>query len=222
MINRIFTVGDSFTYGEELDNREKDCWSQLLANKPGAQYLINLAKPGSGNRRMVRNVIEHVLGGAPVDLVIIGWSSPGRMEFADASGIYDLWPGYGGALFRNDDQEWRLELLDYINKHHDPSYLYTQYLIDIVMLQSFLKERNIKYLMLSTVMNEYYHNIFYTRTKPLSTTIDEKYYIGWPTQGMAEWTNGCKRGPNNHFLEEGHQIVATKIYEHIRNLGWLS
>jgi hypothetical protein len=38
---------------------------------------------------------------------------------------------------------------------------------------------------------------------------------------MMEWTYGSPQGPMGHFLEEGHAIVADKIYEHIRHLGWL-
>ena len=221
-INYILAVGDSFTYGEELTNREADCYVQQLANKLNAGYVNNLAKPGSGNRRMVRNVIEKVTSGVPIDLVVIGWSSPGRMEFCDAAGFYDLWPGYSGNAITRDNHEWRRSLLEYINKHHDPEYLYKQTVLDIIMLQSFLKERGIKYIMLSTVANEYYHTVYYTKIRPLSTQVDAMYYPGWPTEGMAEWTTGCKRGEHGHFLEEGHKRVAVKLYEHIGNLGWVS
>jgi hypothetical protein len=37
-----------------------------------------------------------------------------------------------------------------------------------------------------------------------------------------EWTYGTPRGPRGHFLEQGHEIVADKIYEYIRHLGWIS
>lgn len=223
MINRIIAVGDSFTFGEELANPQEDCYVQKLADLVGAPHVENLAKPGSGNKRMVRNVLESVINGKPVDMFVIGWSSPGRMEFADAQGIYDLWPGYGGALFRHDHQDWRLELLDFINKHHDPEYLYKHYfLFDAIMLQSFLKQMGIKYIMLTTVANEYYHKTFGPRLQPLVNQIDVAQFVGWPTEGMAEWTAKCKRGPNGHFLEDGHKRVASKLYEHIGNLGWLS
>ena len=221
-INRILAVGDSFTYGEELSNRENDNYIQVLANKLNAKNVNNLAKPGSGNRRMVRNVIEQVSSGVPIDLVIIGWSSPGRMEFCDVAGFYDIWPGYSGNAIMRDNHTWRRDLLEYINKHHDPEYLYKQTILDVIMLQSFLKERNIKYVMLTTVSNEYYHTVYYTKVPILTSQVNSTYYLGWPTEGMAEWTEGCKRGPNGHFLEDGHQQVADKIYEHIRNLGWLS
>jgi hypothetical protein len=183
--------------------------------------IENMAKPGSGNRRMVRNVIEQVCSNPQIDLVIVGWASPGRMEFCDSAGFYDIWPGYRGNAFMRDDHVWRQEILDYINKHHDPEYLYKQTILDIIMLQSFLKDRGIKYLMLTTVANEYYHTIYYSKVPELSKQVDPTYYPGWPTEGMAEWTNGCKRGPNGHFLENGHKQVADKLYEHIRTLGWI-
>jgi hypothetical protein len=39
---------------------------------------------------------------------------------------------------------------------------------------------------------------------------------------MMEWTYRTPQGPGGHFLEQGHAIVADKIYEHIRNLSWIS
>jgi hypothetical protein len=220
MIKHILAVGDSFTYGEELENRD-NAYPYYLAKGLKAD-VVNLGQPGGGNRQMIRKVIDYVLSGDPLDLVIIGWTSPGRMEFADATGIFDIWPGYSGDLFRRENQTWRLELLGYINKYHDPKYIYTSFLHDVIMMQSFLKERGIKYLMLRVVGNEYYHNAYYNDDAELPKQIDSKYFIGWPNEGMAEWTNSCKRGPRGHFLEEGHRKVTAKIYEHIRHLGWLS
>jgi len=220
MIKHILSVGDSFTYGEELSD-QNNAYPCVLSRLVNAQ-IVNLAKPGSGNKRMIRTVIDYIAQGNAVDLVVVGWSSPGRMEFADADGFYDIWPGYGGNMFRNSGQAWRLELLDYINKHHNPEYLYHQFLIDAMMLQSFLKEKNIQYLMLKTVANEYYHNIYYPRSKALAKLVDAENFVGWPSKGMAEWTEGCQKGPNGHFLDDGHKQVANKLYEHIRSLGWLS
>ena len=159
MIKNILTVGDSFTYGEELENRDT-AYPYYLAKGLKAN-VVNLGVPSGGNKQMIRKVMDYVIGGEPLDLVIIGWTSPGRIEFADANGIFDIWPGYGGDLFRRDGQEWRLELLEYINKHHDPEYLYRQFLLDVILLQDFLKQRDIKYIMLRVVGNEYYHNTYH-------------------------------------------------------------
>jgi hypothetical protein len=220
MIQHILTVGDSFTFGEELADRNQ-AYPHLLAQRMGAT-VTNLAKPGSGNKRMVRSVIEHLSQGHPVDLVIIGWSSAGRMEFADQDGFYDIWPGYSGNMFLRDGQTWRRELLEYVNRHHNAEYLYRQYLLDVVLVQSYLKQQGTHYVMLNTVFNEYYHRSYYDAMPELTTQIDPDHYLGWPTQGMCEWTMGCPVGPNGHFLQAGHQRVADKLYEHIGNRGWLS
>ena len=220
MIKHILTVGDSFTYGEELENRDT-AYPYYLAKGLKAN-VVNLGVPSGGNKQMIRKVMDYVIGGEPLDLVIIGWTSPGRIEFADANGVFDIWPGYGGDLFRRDGQEWRLELLEYINKHHDPAYLYKQFLLDVMLLEDFLKPRGINYIMLRVVGNEYYHNTYHNDDSILQKQIDTQHFLGWPNEGMAEWTNGCKRGPRGHFLEEGHRKVTAKLYEHIRHLGWLS
>jgi hypothetical protein len=215
----ILAVGDSFTFGEELADRD-NAWPFLLGKSLNAE-VVNMAKPGSGNKRMIRYVMEYVATVDTPDLVVVGWSSPGRMEFADEDGFFDLWPGYSGRAFMNE-QPWRIDLLNYMDRHHNDEYLYKQYLLDVILLQSFLEKQNIKYIMLRTVGNEYYHQTYYKETKPLSDLISAETYLGWPNQGMAEWTQGCARGAGGHFLDEGHQRVADKINEHIRNLGWIS
>jgi len=220
MIKSILAVGDSFTYGDELTTTD-DAYPYLLGGKINAR-VDNQARPGSGNTRMIRTVIDHVSRNCPMnidlaDLIIIGWTSPGRMEFADASGIFDVWPGYPGHTFDREGQLWRLELIDYVNKHHDPRYLYQQYLLNVIMLQTFLKSHNQRYVMLTTVSNEYYHNTCYSQFTHLTQLIDPEHYLGWPQQGMAEWTQGCARGPRGHFLEEGHQRIAERIYKHVNS-----
>jgi lysophospholipase L1-like esterase len=216
---KILTVGDSFTFGEELTDRNQ-AWPFLLAAQLNAT-VTNMARPGSGNKRMVRYVMEHIAEGHNPDLVVIGWSSAGRMEFADEDGFFDVWPGYSGRMFANE-QPWRLDLLDYINRHHNEEYLYRQYVLDVILLQNFLTCQGIKYIMIRAVGNEYYHNTYHKLTKLLNDLVDDRYYLGWPGQGMAEWTQGCPKGPGGHFLDAGHNKVANKLYEYIGNLGWLS
>jgi len=210
---KILTVGDSFTFGEELEDRNQ-AWPFQLGELLDAE-VVNMAKPGSGNKRMIRYVIDYVATVERPDLVVVGWSSPGRMEFADEDGFFDLWPGYSGRMFMNE-QPWRVELLNYMDRHHNEKYLYKQYLLDVILLQSFLEQQNIQYVMLRTVGNEFYHNAYYKETKPTADLINTKTYLGWPTQGMAEWTQGCARGPGGHFLDDGHNRIANKILKHIQ------
>jgi hypothetical protein len=213
---KLLTVGDSFTYGEELGDKNL-AWPQLLADRLGYE-LTNWARPASGNTRMIRNV---TMNASYFDLIIIAWSHFGRIEFADEIGSYDLWPGCQ-SLQHSQSASWRSEVINYITRYHNDEYLYRQYLINIVLLQSFLKTNNKKYIMLDTFDNNSSKHRFQEKNKDLLNQIDKFSYLGWPNETMMEWTHGSPNGPRGHFLEQGHAIVANKVYEHIRHLGWVS
>ena len=59
MIRRILTVGDSFTYGEELSDRNNS-WPIQLGNRIGAN-VINMGLKGGGNKQMIRKVTRQSL-----------------------------------------------------------------------------------------------------------------------------------------------------------------
>jgi len=208
---KLLTVGDSFTYGEELAELTS-AWPFLLGNTLGYE-VTNLAKPGSGNTRMIRHCVEQV---GNYDLVIIAWSHFARMEFADELGPYDLWPGCN--RYQAEFSKWRTHIIDYITLHHNDQYQYNQHLINIILLQNFLKQNNRSYIMLDAFGNTKVRNL----DIELDNLIDTTHYLGWPDESMMEWTYGSPQGPCGHFLEDGHRIVADKIYEHIRHLGWVS
>lgn len=211
---KLLTVGDSFTYGEELKDL-KFAWPFLLGDRLGYE-VINLAKPGVGNTCMVRHCVEQIDN---FDLVIIAWSQFARIEIADENGLYDMWPGNKGNRFK-DKLSYRKELLEYINRHHNDAYLYTEYLLKIILLQSFLEENNKKYIMLDSFGNT--KKIERNYNTKLINKVKSTNYLGWPNETMMEWTWQTPQGPGGHFLEAGHKIVANKIYEHIRHLGWIS
>ena len=57
---------------------------------------------------------------------------------------------------------------------------------------------------------------------PAGTMNGRWYWMDWQSEGMIEWMGDCPKGPGGHPLTLGHQRIANKINEHIRNLGWLS
>jgi lysophospholipase L1-like esterase len=217
---RLLTVGDSFTYGEELADLTS-AWPNLLADKLSYK-VTNLAKPGAGNTKILRNTIENA---DRYDIIVVSWSHFARIEFADEHGTYDIWPGNHGNLFK-DKLSFRKDILNYINRYHDDVYLYSQQLINIILLQNYLKQNNKKYIMLDSFIECYDPDFSREKMRllmpQLVNQIDSTYYMGWPTTTMMEWTYGTPQGPGGHFLEQGHAIVADKIYEHIRHLGWVS
>jgi hypothetical protein len=218
---RILSVGDSFTYGEELVDQQS-AWPYRLGDKYHAE-VINLGEPAASNDKIVRKTLDYLINnGGTIDLVVIGWASPGRSEFADEFGYYDIWPGYQGTLFIKDGHNWRLNLCGYISKYHNREFYYIKYIQQIILLQSFLNTLGIKYIMLDVLHNDYYKKNIKELRDNYVNLIDKDKFLGFDSKGMCEWAYGCKKGLNGHFLEEGHQIVADKIYDHIRHLGWFS
>lgn len=211
---QLLTVGDSFTYGEELSD-PTSAWPMVLGTKLG--YTINnMAKPGSGNSRMVRYVVEN---GKDSDLIIVAWSHFARTEVADENGFYDLWPGCSPVPHKQHSP-WRSDLIEYYSRHYNDDYLYRQHLLNVILLQSYLYKNNKRYLMLNTFGNHQYRK--QSRHLDLLDQIDSTYFVGWPDQSMMEWTYGCEQGLNGHFLDKGHLKVAERIYQHMEQLAWVN
>jgi hypothetical protein len=204
---KLLTIGDSFTCGEELVDVSKS-WPNLLADRLDYE-LTNLALPSKGNSYMVRTCIEHA---GDYDLTIIAWSHFARIEFADEWGVFDIWPGSNSKVFSHIDVKHRQELVKYITKFYSDEYLYNQYLINVIAAQNYL--RNKSYIFLDAFGNNAGRSI---GNQQLHEQIDSGHYLGWPNNTMMEWTYNCPQGPNGHFLEQGHRIVADKLYEYIRN-----
>jgi len=216
----LLTVGDSFTYGEELTDRNQ-AWPQLLANQLNYS-LVNLGQPSASNDKILRKTIDYLVRVPDVDLVVVGWSNIGRSEYADEFGYYDVWPGYQGNLFKVDGSAWRNELVDYVSRYHSSEAIHLKFIQQVLLLQAYLKSRNINYVMLNIVQNEYYKKKHFDGLVQYYAQVDTERFLGFNKEGMMEWTYGCPQGPGGHPLELGHRRIAEKINEHIRNLGWLS
>lgn len=207
----ISTFGDSFTFGQELLDRS-NAWPYQLARKLNLK-VINYSNPSASNDQITRLLLTADIS----EITVIAWSHYARREFSDSQGIFDIWPGL--QLKSLSHVNYRDELVKYITMYHNDYYDYSCYLTKIILTQSYLKANNRKYIMLDA-----FGNVGWQRSEHshLIKQIDTTYYLGWPNESMMEWTYGCSQGPGGHFLEDGHKIVAEKVYEYIRNLGWIS
>ena len=81
MIKKLYTIGDSWTYGDELENPKKDCWPGVLSKDIGCK-LVNEAAPAAPNDWMFRKSIEWIAKNdvTKVHTFIVGWSHPDRRE----------------------------------------------------------------------------------------------------------------------------------------------
>jgi len=211
-LKTLYTIGDSFTYGEELENIS-DNWPNVLAKYKNFN-LINEAKPAVGNEYIIKKTMIAVEKYNP-DLIIIGWTSCGRKEFADDLGAYDIWPGANGRKFNNNEHNFRLPLIDYITKYNNELHEYRTWLRQVVLLQSHLQVKNQPYLFCSTHDNQHRFGRFYNVCQDYYDLIDHDKFAGWPKDGMVEWTHGTPKGPRGHPLKEGHQKIAEEIAKYL-------
>ncbi len=77
----LYTIGDSWTYGSDLENPETECYPYHLAKKLGCD-LVNEAKPGASNDWMFRKSIEWIVKNdiSKVHTFIVAWSMEERRE----------------------------------------------------------------------------------------------------------------------------------------------
>jgi len=213
----IYCIGDSFTYGHGLEDPDKTAWPIVLGtllNRP----VTNLGKSGSGNTRIVKRTIDVVFRD-DTELVILAWVGPHRIEFFDKT-PYDIWPGQ---TFRKTPNEIAKALTITQNNQFD-LWLCRKWLRDIILTQNLLKNQNKKYLMARA----------WGAWEPLAGTedlwnkIDWNYFVGHPTttrntdyETFGYWYTDIPL-VLNHPSELGHQRIAEKFYEYIRNFGWIS
>ena len=70
VVMTLFTIGDSWTYGDELDNPKKESYPYLLSKKLNCR-LVNYAVNGGSNDWMFRKTIEWVCSQDNLNGVII-------------------------------------------------------------------------------------------------------------------------------------------------------
>lgn len=211
----LYTVGDSFTYGQELSNPEQTCWPRLVANSIDYE-LVNDGRPGVGNDYIVKKTMQAVSELKP-DLIIVCWTSAGRVEHADEWGAYTTWPGSNIRVFDDSKLSYRKELIKYITIHNNKEYEYRRWLRNAILLQSFLKCYNVKYKFVSAFDNQSRNKKYMQHNDGYVQMIDTDNFIGWPYEGLVEWAYDTPHGPGGHPLEEGHKLIADKVAGNLLN-----
>jgi lysophospholipase L1-like esterase len=96
----LYTIGDSFTYGVELGEPEKQAWPRLVADRLGYE-LVNLANPGASNDYIIRTTVEFLKTHSP-DVAIIAWTTPHRLEINETQCTPNSHPD----VFKTWDNNW--------------------------------------------------------------------------------------------------------------------
>lgn len=222
----LYTLGDSFTYGDELAHPGIEAWPVKLANKLN-YTIVNHGQSGCSNAHIVKTAIKNIDSLKP-DLVIIAWTSFLRMEFSDnVLGKWHTWPGRD-VTFTSETQ-FRETLLKYITVYQDFLCLYENYLLDIITMQNYLKIRGIEYRFINAFHYDKSQADYFvdSRLKLLRNQIDFDKFWGWPDIGIIEWLyvfmeDGLmKKEQRGHPDAQGHICIANKMFSLLGQDGYL-
>ena len=81
---KLLFLGCSWTWGDELQNREKDRYSSIIGKRLNAD-VVNLAENGFSNHAIARIFLDQNLD--QYDYVFVQLTHPSRAEFFDKDGI---------------------------------------------------------------------------------------------------------------------------------------
>ena len=240
IVKKLYTIGDSWTYGWGLPGPnkykvdKKDAWPTLLSQEFNCE-LINEAWGGAPNDWMFRKTVEWVCKQDNLDnvIVIVGWVEPNRREEASGGDI---------SLITNFISPHDTKQYKPFFEHHNDELAHYKSICYMVTLQEFLKSKNIKYLFFQPWYDllgivdapKYFFSFPVENIKNIIEKIDQKYCIG-PVSGFRsskEWMRfihhceGTAFGNNyealignvgkwrgDHPMEEHHKIMCEVIKE---------
>jgi len=225
---KLYTIGDSWTYGDELVNPKKDSWPSVLSKDLGCE-LINEAAPASSNDWMFRKTIEWVCTQNDVSdtLIIVGWSEPNRREENYQFLIYGktLWRKLMKYFFNNELAHYKsicyMVALQEFLKSRNIKYLFFQPWYDIFGSENKLQEsRDKKTKWLSHEKDEYQAQCYQDELTigNIIKKLDKKNIIGPSIKNYRQEYNSYEisnREGKNHPTKEEHKIMSKFIKEKI-------
>ena len=227
--SKLIVGGDSFTAGSELLNTD-NVWAKILSDEHNFNY-VSTAEPGTGNLKIVDNVMQYVTDDCAVVVMFTFLSRHDLLMSFDTqernSPWYALTPHHANLSEKHwfDDAHVRRAKQFGIDKFAEQFYMlvgdtseayYT--LSQVLQLQNFLKVKNIPY-MFTSADNWFLHNYELqnqTVTKTLVNNIDWDKFFWFPHDhgecGFYKWATAEQfdKGPGEHPLDEAH-IQAARL-----------
>ena len=236
-MKNLFFIGCSLTYGDDLSSRETHSWPALIAKDTNSTFE-NYAISGGTNERNLYHTIKNT---DQFDHYYIAWTFMSRFTRYRKDNNFEI--NFNQQLINKlygDDLSYSAYGKIHYQYWFNELFAFKIWLQQILMLQSYLKDRNLSYTMINTAHN----NIdkwsspwesFIVNTKNLLCfdimndeqlfeehqeiqkyikEIDKKHFLGWNTWSIEKLLPQYPVGPTNHLLEEGHRAVADYILKH--------
>ena len=242
---RIYANGCSLTYGDELEDPTSQSWPVLIAKKIGAE-LKNDAVSGGTNQRIMYRAIQAI---NDYDFFIFAWTNYAR--FTEYNPVDNFEINFTPQLNIDVSLHLSNDLKENYKKYHDDGkmyyrhwfnelYQFKQWLQQIILLQSFLKQHNKRYIMMNAVHNNLSdwlspRNEFISRVstmldffdllsddllleehqkiQDLLSMIDQSSFLEFNTWCINDVNDQFPYGTGGHPLEDGHIAVADKVID---------
>ena len=243
----LVTIGDSWTWGDELPNRVESCWGNILSERIKADWL-NLSVSGAGNHyigQLYQDFISYIKDRNTYEniLCVVMLSETGK----DFNGWFDRDVDYASWLKNNikkhDDY---YKLLEFINDFSIDRIL-TNKVENLELLCGFnfvnpssvtkLANSLIKKTWLEVCINQELLDSCYIVSRyifkkldsifSIEWSLDRQLYTKWKTTQLESTTKRRKIlqdtryfYPRFHPREDGHVVWAEHLYKEIKEKGF--
>ena len=207
----LYVNGDSNSSGAELTDPSTSSWPQLLANRLAA-ILVNEAKGGTSNPRIIRTTSTALAQTTKNTFVIIGWTSWEREEWLHQGQYYDVNSGGHDTLPPELEERYKQWVTE---QNSDQQSIKSQQMhSQIHRLHRSLLDRHIPHLFFNALM-PFQHNLLD------SSQLDwHKNYLGPYNNDLSYYwylkNYKWKPTKNNHFLEDAQAAWADMLYNYIQ------
>ena len=206
----LYVNGDSNSNGAEINN-SSNSWPHILANRLGFT-LINEAKSGTSNPRILRTSSNTIAHSDKNTLVIIGWTSWEREEWFHQAQYYDVNSGGHDKLPPELEQRYK----EWVVKQGP----------DEQGIKSRQTHQQIHRLHRS-LLDRHIPHVFFNALMPFQHNLIDPVQLAWHKNYIGPYDNelsyyqylkdlGFKPTKNNHHLESAQEAWADFLYRHIK------
>ena len=207
----LYVNGDSNSNGSECKDSNQS-WPVLLAEKLNAN-LVNEAKSGTSNPRILRTSSNAVAHSDRNTFVVIGWTSWEREEWLHQNQYYDVNAGGHDILpseLQDRYKQWVIE--------QGPDQQAVKSLAmhsQIHRLHRSLKDRRIPHVFFNALMS-FQHNLL----NPKHLEWDNNYVGPYDNELSYYWylkNHNWKPTKNNHYTDDAQRAWADMLYNYIQD-----
>jgi hypothetical protein len=217
----VLIVGDSYAYGSELSDSPLTSWRDpgkiphppskssfgaLLADMLSQDYE-NYSIPGGSNDRTFRVTFKKILE-KKYDFVLCVWTNFSRLDMT-YMGI-DMPITYSNSEYFKEKFPWFKSIFE---NHYDPKKDAESWFTKLISLQSYFTLTKQPYLFVNSCITK---GDFKFIPKSNDRFVNRNNFFGWrEDDSLMDMCKNLPQGAGGHFLQEGHDLVAKKLYEHL-------